>query len=874
MPDPVQLLREQGQSVWLDYISRDLLTTGGLKDLVAKGWIRGVTSNPTIFQKSVASGDDYDAQLGRLAGRNVSAYDAFVEIGSEDIRNAADVLRPVYDASGYADGFVSFEAQAAGTEAMIDEAHRMWRAVDRPNLMIKIPGVQAGVKAVEQLIADGVNVNITLLFGVDVYKQFAEAYMAGLERRLDAGLAVDRMASVASFFVSRVDTKVDEMLPEGSPLRGKVAIANAYAAYDLFLQMTASERWQRLAAAGARVQRPLWASTGTKNPAYSDVMYVDAFVGRDTVNTLPEATLNAFADHGRPVNALDEGVKGYQRILDDARAAGIDLKRVADELLDAGLEAFDKDFEKLLGEIEKKMVSSPAVASGDSLGSLQAPVTNRLQKLRDDNVIRRVWAQDHTVWGSDPTEITSPNRMGWLTVIDTIESQLDDLKRFADEVRAGGIEQLVVLGMGGSSLAPEVFSRVFGPALGYPRLTVLDTTVPAEVIELEQSLDLQKTLFVVASKSGTTLETTSHLAYFWSRIPDGKHFIAITDPGTKLEAEARAKNFRRVFLAPDSIGGRYSALSHFGLVPAALIGVDVAALLDRACRMQQACESEDVSQNPGALLGAAIGEAALHGQDKLTLILPERYSSAGTWLEQLLAESTGKQGKGVVPIDGEPLCQPSAYGADRLFVAYREDERIDALVAAGHPVVRLRMDEPLDLGAEFYRWEFATAIAGHVLGINPFDQPNVQQAKDAAAAVLAGRPANGTRRNVSLADLKLQLRPGDYLTLQAYLPRDEGLHARLSDVRRRMMARYGVATSLQFGPRYLHSTGQVHKGGPNSGVFLQIVDPVEQDMPIPGQAYSFGTLMRAQADGDLMALGENGRRATRLTLTELEEAMK
>jgi hypothetical protein len=406
-------------------------------------------------------------------------------------------------------------------------------------------------------------------------------------------------------------------------------------------------------------------------------------------------------------------------------------------------------------------------------------------------------------------------------------------------------------------------------------LTVLDSTDPAEVIVLTQGLDLHKTLFVVASKSGTTIETTSHLAYFWDLIPDGKHFVAITDPGTQLEAVARERAFRRVFLAPDSIGGRYSALSPFGLVPAALIGIDIGALLDRACRMQQACQdNSDAAQNPGARLGAVIGEAAAHGQDKLTLVLPERYAPLGVWLEQLLAESTGKLGKGIVPVDGEPLGAANLYGPDRIFVTYKDDERLEGLAAAGHPVVRLRIDDPLDLGAEFYRWEFGTAVAGHVLGINPFDQPNVQQAKDAAAAVLGGKSSDGARRNLSVAELKTQLRPGGYLALQAYMPRDEGLRARLEDVRRRMQARYGVATSLQFGPRYLHSTGQVHKGGPNSGVFVQIVDTVEQDLPIPGKDYSFGTLLRAQADGDLMALGENVRRATRVSLAELEEAMK
>jgi len=877
MADRIVELYEYGQSVWLDYISRGLFGSGKLAKMIEAGHVYGMTSNPTIFHKAITGGEaDYEDAIKHLAGTGVSGYEAFVAIGSEDIRSAADALRGVYDRSDGRDGFVSFEAQAGSSEAMYDEARRMWNTVGRPNMMIKIPGVAGGPKAVEDLTAAGVNVNITLLFDVDTYEGFANAYLAGLERRIAAGLPLARIASVASFFVSRVDTKVDEKLPADSPLRGKVAIANAYKAYALFQSIIASERWQKLAAAGARIQRPLWGSTGTKNPAYSDVLYVDELALPDTVNTLPEPTLDAFVHHGKIDPDLMAKVKTAQQTLDDAARSGIDLKAITSQLLEEGLASFEKDFEALLGTLEDA-VKAPAGKTPvpEALSTLSDKVKARLSELDTQGIGRRIWAADDaSVWSNDPTEITQPNRLGWLTVGDEMRAQVDDLQRFAAEVRADGLTRAVVLGMGGSSLAPEVFSEVFGHGEGGLRLSVLDTTVPADIIALEQQIDLKQTLFIVSSKSGTTVETTSHMAYFWEKLKDGKHFVAITDPGTPLEAAAREKGFRRVFQAPASIGGRYSALSVFGLVPAVLAGVDIGALLERASVMAQACSADHAAaENPGLRLGAIIGEASVNGQDKLTLVLPPRLASLGTWLEQLLAESTGKLGKGIVPIDGEQLGEPQQYGADRIFVAYDDEEKLDALVAAGHPVVRLKMDDPLELGAEFFRWEMAVAVAGHVIGINPFDQPNVQQAKDATARILGGGSSE-TKATFALSDLRQQVRSGDYIALQAYLPRDLGIRARLVDARQRLRDRLGVATTIGYGPRYLHSTGQVHKGGPNSGIFLQLVDSVKNDLPIPGRDFSFGRLMHAQADGDMTALNEAGRRVMRLSLTELEEAIR
>ncbi|MDZ4277673.1 MAG: transaldolase, partial [Dehalococcoidia bacterium] len=545
MAHAIDQLRQRGQSVWLDYIRRGLITSGELERMVRDRWVSGVTSNPTIFQKAIAGSEDYDDALRRIHQRGeCSAYEAFLELGGDDIRSAADVLRPVYDETNGADGFVSFEAQEADAQETIDEVRRMWALVDRPNVLIKVPGTQAGVQAVEQLIAEGININITLLFDVDVYEQVANAYISGLEQRSQSGQPVDNIASVASFFVSRVDTKADELLPDGSPLRGKIAVANAVLAYKRFQQIFSGPRWQKLAGAGARVQRPLWASTGTKSPEYSDVLYVEELVAPHTVNTMPEQTLRAFLDHGKVRPAIEEQLDTAEETLKQAADAGIDLKEVTSRLLTDGLAAFGKDFDKLLGEIDHKIQIVPhgRPRHGGKLADLAGPVERRLESLQRENVIERIWRRDHTLWKPDPTEIT--NRLGWLTIVDTMVEATDELKRFAGAVAGDGYKTAVLLGMGGSSLAPEVLYETFGAGTGGLELKVLDTTDPASIKAVEESIDLQRSLFIVASKSGATIETLSHFAYFWEKVPDGRHFIAITDPGTPLQTLARERGFR------------------------------------------------------------------------------------------------------------------------------------------------------------------------------------------------------------------------------------------------------------------------------------------------------------------------------------------
>jgi glucose-6-phosphate isomerase len=517
----------------------------------------------------------------------------------------------------------------------------------------------------------------------------------------------------------------------------------------------------------------------------------------------------------------------------------------------------------------------------DRLGSLSDGIEAALAELTERDAVARAWAWDHTVWRDDPTEIS--DRLGWLTVVPDMVAGLDDVRAACARV-ASGVDHVLLAGMGGSSLFPEVVARSTSGA-GEPTLHVLDTTDPAAIARLGDELAPERTLHIAASKSGTTLETRSHLAWAWERHPDPARFAVITDPGSALAALATERGFAAVFENPPDIGGRYSALSLFGLVPAILAGADVDGLLASASGITEALRTAPAA-NPAARLAATMAAAVRAGRDKLTLVVPDHLATFGLWLEQLLAESTGKDGTGIVPVVGEPLGDPAVYGEDRLFVAVAEPGpeaagRLDTLAAAGHPVVGLAGGGTFaDLGEQILLWELATALAGALLGINPFDQPDVAVAKAATSRVLAeGRPDLPL---IPLTELLDQVGPGDYLAIQAFVDpgpsgRRSGDHVSpvVGDIETARVAlrdRLGVATTVGLGPRYLHSTGQLHKGGPNRGVFVQVVGDAAAEVPIPGEDYGFAALEQAQADGDLLTLHERKRRAGRVRIDELLEA--
>ena len=763
MTNPVQEVQHLGQSIWYDNIRRGLIRSGELQSLIYLG-VTGVTSNPTIFEKAIAGSTDYDDTLLKLANDGKSAQELFEAFAIEDIRATADLLRPVYDRTGGADGYASLEVSprlAHDTQGTISEVERLFAALDRPNVMVKVQATTEGIATLRHLIGRRINVNVTLIFSRIAYRNVAEAYISGLDDLARSGGDVSKVASVASFFVSRVDTAVDARLQEKirggqedlKGLLGKAAIANAKQASRDFKAIFGDATFTALKQKGARVQRPLWASTGTKNPDYSDVLYLESLVGPDTVNTVPPATLTAFINHGRAGSTLEHGADEADAQMGKLAAAGISMEQVTEQLLTEGLEAFAESFEKLLANIDDKQARLLARGHqhpGVRLGQYLEDVEAGLADIQKREVITRIWRGDHTVWKPDPTEIA--NRLGWLTVTDVMCEQVPVLQELAREVRDAGFRHVVLLGMGGSSLGPEVLRQTFGSAPGYPQLIVLDSTVPGWVQGVADAVDPARTLFLVSPKSGSTTEPNMFYLYFRGLVEKavgkgqaGQHFIAITDPGSSLETLAREQGFRRLFLNPADIGGRYSVLSYFGLVPAALAGMDLLKLLDRADCMREGCVScVPAHENPAAWLGVTMGALAQQGRDKLTLVTSPSIGSFGLWAELLLAESTGKEGKGIIPVAAEPPAASDRYGADRLFVYLRlegddnaaTDAAMEEVQSSGQPVVRLDLRDKFDVGAEFFRWEMATAVAVAVLEIQPFDQPNVQAAKDMTEEVL------------------------------------------------------------------------------------------------------------------------------------------
>lgn len=917
--NPLQELKRFGVSVWYDNISRRLLESGELKRLICADGISGLTSNPAIFANALAAAHDYDEAVRRLLATNADPAALFEALAVEDIRAAADLLKDVYVDTRGRDGFVSLELPpelAQNPAASHEQALRLHRLVDRPNVMIKIPGTAAALPAITETIADGIPVNVTLLFAQERYAKVIEAYLQGLELRAARGKDLAQAACVASFFVSRLDTAVDQTLEslkaaggnaakEASELLGKAAVANAKLAYQIYRREFSGERFARLKSRGARPQRLLWASTGTKNPNYKDTLYVTELIGPDTINTMPPATIDAFRDHGACRPSLESDLPAARAVWERLQALGVDLAKITRLLEDEGLLAFERSTASILETVAAKKISVLAKEDATEAG---------LSALRQARFSERLWAKDASLWKKDKEhQKIIRNSLGWLTLPDAMAAGLGPVRSFAAEVRRDGFTHALVLGMGGSSLSCEVLRRCFDRATGHPALEVLDSTNPGTVAAMAGRIRPDRTLFIVSSKSGSTIEPNCLLEYFFALVSRsagaqaGRQFVAITDPGTSLEKLAVSRKFRKVFINPTDIGGRFSALSLFGLVPAAVMGVDCPRLLGTARDCARLCAATmETAENPGLRLGAAIGRHALQGRDKLTLSLTPALEPLGLWIEQLIAESTGKEGRGILPVHGEPLAAAESYGPDRIFVRIalrgqpeREvEERLGALERAGHPVIRFSLQDVYDLGAQFFLWEIATAAAGFLLGVNPFDQPDVQKAKDQTKRLLCGLDGGALPRETAnlraggLAayadsaligglgahaglDLPLRkvlaahlgrLKPGDYCVIVAYAHADDDTRHTLESLQRNIRRMTTAPVTVEYGPRYLHSTGQLYKGGPSSGLFLELLTQDAASLPIPGEAFNFGVLHQAQARGDFATMLASGRRILRLDL--------
>ncbi|MBW8745182.1 MAG: bifunctional transaldolase/phosoglucose isomerase [Sphingomonas sp.] len=606
MTSLLEQLRASGQAPWLDFVDRKFLNEGGLQKLVAEDGVTGVTSNPSIFEKAMGQGEAYDAQFKSFVEANpgASVTDTYEALAISDIQAACDTLRPVYDKTGGLDGYVSMEVSpylANGTQETIEEARRLWKQIDRADLMIKVPGTKAGTPAIRQLIEDGININVTLLFSNDAYVAVAMAYVEGLEARVAKGLPIDRLSSVASFFVSRIDAQIDKKIDERvaagdkdsdalKALRGKVAIANAKLAYQWYLDFVKSDRWQKLAAKGANPQRLLWASTGTKDPAFPDTLYVDSLIGPDTVNTIPPKTMDAFRDHGTVARTLDANVDEAKKVLAEAERLGLDLDGVTTKLVEDGVKLFADAADALLGAIAAKR----AKLAGDALNGMESALPEAQKKTLADSIekaraaawSRRLWAKDASVWtGGDEAKW-----LGWLAAGQGKQVDFEQLKAVAE--KAKGHKDVVLLGMGGSSLGPEVLAEIIGAAPGYPTVHALDSTDPGQISTVASKIDPKEALFLVASKSGSTMEPELLREYFWELAgKDGDRFVAVTDPGSKLEKLAKEHGYHAIFLGDPAIGGRYSVLSVFGMVPAAMMGIDVEDFFAKTAPMVQACSS-------------------------------------------------------------------------------------------------------------------------------------------------------------------------------------------------------------------------------------------------------------------------------------------
>ncbi len=927
----IKQARRLGQAFWLDNLTRKLIRDGDLKRRISEQAITGVTSNPAIFHQAIGFSDEYDDDIRKLVQDGCTIPEVYETLVVDDVRKACDLLRPTFQESDGADGFVSLEVSPRLAHAGADtlaEAKRLWFLVDRPNVMIKVPGTPAALPVLESAVHLGIHTNITLLFSPARFVQFLEAHMAGLEKRLSDGLAIRHVASVASFFVSRVDTLVDRLLGQrwmqtadpGYRMRlarlfGKAGVANARLAYRQLVSVRASARWLNLEKRGARPLRLVWASTGQKDPLLSPLLYVESLLGPETVVTATEKTLDSFAARGRAQIALNEGSTAEaQTIVGELNAFGIDMEAVSEGLQQEGISKFIEPYERLMVALsEKRALFIGKKANQQDTGALRL-VAPALAALGARRFSERLFARDGSLWTDD---IESAKRvesaLGWVDSHNLFRSRVEEIRSFTDGVRRDGFKHVVMLGTGANTLPAEIAWGTFGNARGWPEFLILDDTDPAAVRAIEAQLDLAKTFFLVVGKSGTNLETLSFYKYFYDRllvsgVPAlGSRFAAITDSHSWLAREAIAKKFQQCYLNPTTVSSPFAAFSYLGLVPMSLLGLDIQALLDRARAFAIAAgPGIPEPSNPALQLGASLALLAKGGRDKLTFLLSPNIFSFASWAEHVLVHTTSKDGKGIVPVVGEPLGPPRLYGNDRVFlhITHRgsakkgEAKRVAALEKAGHPVIRVTLPDRMGLAEECVRWQLASVCAGLLLGINPFVDPSEGEGrrnteellrqwatdrrfpKEKATAETGSVRVYGTPpRKVGTADAAVseflrETPKNGYIGVLAFFRRTAARDKALALFRTTLGEKYNVATTLAYGPRFLHTTAPLYKCGPENGSVLMLTTEEDRDAPIPGHDYGFAVLHEAQALGELQAIRNRGRRVLRLHFKgDIKEAL-
>jgi transaldolase/glucose-6-phosphate isomerase len=915
-----EVLRRHGQQLWLRGFRRCYSEAAPVADLIRDGVVTGLCVDLDHLEPALLEGAEYAAARRRVAEKEADAATVGAEALLEDAAHAAALLAR-HSASDETQ-WLAVDLPPAATmssDDVVDWARRLREAAGHGQVLVRLPGTPKGLEVLENLAAAGYGAYVQNLFSVDQVEATLAAHQRGLRLARTAGVDLAGAALVAAVQLVRLDVAVDELLRDAiargsverdalETLFGKASVASARVAHAALEKAIRDREWSDLTAAGAPVPRLAWESARNLSPARRDVELMEELVGPNTVSVVTWDGLTALLDHGHPSPRLGRHHEEAREVLTDLGAAGIEIDALAKELQTAATAA-DRE-----GRARLAPALTDAAALPDRMliaaGGLGAQLESAIDQAAEQQLADRIWARDAELWATDPDDQRHVrNRLGWLSLPETMLEQALPLAAIA-KGRAGGTDQRVaLLGMGGSSLGAEAIRTAFA----IRDFDVVDTTVPRGVAVVASRVEPERALFLVSSKSGTTVETLALERFFAGQLQSledpASRFVAVTDPGTPLHELARERGFLRVWLAPPDVGGRYSVLSVFGMLPAALMSVDIVKLLDRSRRMAvDAGPHVPAAQNPAILLGLLMSTAAAAGRNKLTFFTSPRLAGFADWAEQLIAESSGKDGRGIVPVSQEPHGLADAYGDDRIFVQLvmegeaREpatETLLDELQAAGHPIVRIRLDDAADIGREFFRWEFATAVACAGMGVNAFDEPNVRDAKQRANAALAsvsggdGLPepaaivqeeslkiivppgdvdaarmvASGGGAEDWIGAHLRRARPGDYFAILAFLaPETPTWHA-LQGLRALVRDRLGVATTAGWGPRFLHSTGQLHKGGDDSGLFLQITADDSSDLEIPGENYSFAALARAQAVGDFEALSSRGRRLLRVHLT-------